>query len=150
MDVIVSEMLASKLHPKALEVLVQEFHWWKSDFENREYESLFLGKDSAMIEPTVNGEPYSLMHCHLIPLNDAAKKRIWARDHRFRKRKTSDRVLFYVQSKDKFFLIDIADDPGAHELMRMGSPEARDVMYKIRLEGEKLLSTRQQSVLTPK
>lgn len=109
--------------------LVKAFTWWKQD-PSREFESPFFGKDSALIRPSVGGCTYMLRHCHVVPLHNAAEKRRWAIEHKRRSRKTSDRVLIYVEHRDQYLLIDVIDDPGAHEIMRMVDQQGKSFMQK--------------------
>lgn len=60
-----------------------------------------------------------LRHVHFIP-TDPESQKVWIdlyRDRFKRKRRTSDRYVLYAQDKNYgFLLIDILDDPGAHDL----------------------------------
>lgn len=126
----VSNELKAALSAVELADLIGEFRWWKTDAAAREYESPVFGKDSKLLRPTVDGAAYVISHCHLIPKNSTSDYLRWQRDFRRRARKTSDRVLFYIEDAGKFFLVDIVDDPGAHEIMRMTDATGRAFMNK--------------------
>lgn len=151
MEVIVSARLRSRLAPEDLKSVVLAFRWWKSDPANENRSPVF-GKDSANLAPAVNGEKFVLRHCHLIPLCNKIALAQWEKNFARKRRKTSDRVLFYAQDpifdkpngenldlQRKFYLIDIADDPGAHELMRMSDAMGKRIMSKIADEAELFL-----------
>lgn len=139
MRVYVSKAFRRYASKEVQEALVVAFKWWKSS-ESREFESELFGKDSAFIKPKIDGKDYVLRHCHLIPLNDSKKLKIWYRDHRFRSRKVSDRILIYVQSGDCFYLIDIVDDPGGHEIMRMTTKDGKSFMGQCAQEAHAFLN----------
>lgn len=138
MRVFVSQDFENYSSPEARVAIVSAFKWWKAE-DKREFASPFFGKDSALIKPKVGGREYCLRHCHLAPLNDEAAKQKWARAHRHGSRKTSDRVLIYVQSGNDFFIIDIVDDPGAHEAMRMTDKQGRSFMHTCALQADAFL-----------
>jgi hypothetical protein len=119
--------------------LINAFSWWKED-SSREYLSPFFGKDSALITPTVGGNAYVLRHCHLVPLHSQEALRRWSIEHRRKSRKTSDRVLIYAQHADKYLLIDVVDDPGAHEIMRMSDKRGKSLMQKFAEEANAFLN----------
>ncbi|RMX08498.1 hypothetical protein D8I35_05320 [Corticibacter populi] len=129
----VSSDLKGKLSKDAVAQLVRQFTWWKSD-PSRECESLVFGKDSGTVKPPVNGQPNVLRHCHLIP-TDSHKRLAWElqfrryQEKKASSKRTSDRYLHYVQDGDnRFLLIDIADDPGAHHMLMMTNKEDRNRM----------------------
>ena len=137
-EVFIGEELKQRLSGRAAGDLVLAFEWWKSAAD-LEYESPVFGKDSTLFEPQINGKKYVIGHCHMIPLCDLAALAKWRRDFRLRTRKTSDRVLFYVQDGSRYYLIDIADDPGAHDLMRMTDQQGKSFMGRIAAEAARFL-----------
>lgn len=139
--VFVSVQLQAALSADELTDLVDEFRWWKCDLQ-REYESPVFGKDSKLVNPLVNGAQYVISHCHLMPKHDHEARKRWAREFRRRARKTSDRVLFYVRDGNNFYLVDIVDDPGAHEIMRMNDSKGRSFMLKCAEEARTFLDGR--------
>lgn len=140
-SVYVSGSLRSVLSTSEVSDLIAAFAWWKTA-ESRLYDSPVFGKDSKTLKPTVHGQAYVMSHCHLAPKNSSEDKARWLRDFRRRARKTSDRVLFYVQDGARFFLIDIVDDPGAHEIMRMTDKQGKTFMLKCAEQAEAFLDGR--------
>lgn len=137
--IFVSDELKSALPAAELADLADEFRWWKAD-PAREYDSPWFGKDSKLLRPTVDGVAYVISHCHLIPKNSTEDRVRWQREFRRRSRKTSDRVLFYIEDAGKFFLVDIVDDPGAHEIMRMTDRNGKAFMQKCADQAKTFLS----------
>lgn len=136
MQVFVSPRFENYLSENARDALISAFKFVKSS-PNNEYKSALIGKDSAFIEPQVNGAKYALRHCHLIPLADKEALIKWTKDHRRSRRKTSNRVLIYVQRADDFYLIDVVDDPpGAHEIMKMVDFAGKSFMLKCAQEAD--------------
>lgn len=129
MRVFVSAQFLAYSSPKVRDDLINAFKWWKAT-PDREYLSPFFGRDLGTIAPKVNGKDYLLRHCHLIPLNDPPKLRQWEKSLRWKSEKKSDRILLYVQRGDDFFLIDVVDDPGAHQVMKMVDSKGRSFMHK--------------------
>ena len=119
--------------------LIQAFKWWKTS-PDREFKSPFFAKDSATAKPSVNGKKHLLRHCHLIPLHDAEALAKWVKNLRWHSRKTSDRVLVYVQRDDDYFLIDVVDDPGAHQIMRMFDKNGKSFMLSCAQSAEAFLN----------
>lgn len=140
-SIYVNVELRSSLSTDELIDLIDMFRWWKAS-PCREYESLFFGKDSKLVRPTVNGVAYVMSHCHLMPKTDSAARDQWSRAFKRRARKTSDRVLFYVQDGEQFYLIDIVDDPGAHDIMRMADRQGKAFMLKCAEQAEAFLDGR--------
>lgn len=139
MRVYVSKAFKQYASQAVQESLVSAFKWWKYS-ESREYESIFFGKDAALVKPKIDGRDYVLRHCHLIPLNDGNQLKVWYRNHRWKARKTSDRVLIYVQAGENFYLIDIVDDPGGHEIMRMTTKDGKSFMGQCAQEAHAFLN----------
>lgn len=139
MRVFLSESFCAYSSKQAQDALIFSFKWWK-DSPEREFQSPFFGKDGGLIRPKVGGREYALRHCHLVPLADPVAKARWAKAHKYGSRKTSDRVLIYAQSGDDYYLIDVVDDPGAHEIMRMLDKQGRSFMQKCAEEADAFLS----------
>lgn len=108
---------------------VADFSEWKS---GDEYGSYIFGKDGAYTTPTVDGRKYMLRHVHLIPQTDRRNLMAWTEKFRRRARKTSNRVLVYIEDRNpfsrRFLLIYILDEPDAHEIAQMKTPEHKQLM----------------------
>jgi mRNA interferase YafO len=77
----------------------------------------------------VDGNKYLLRHVHLVPLADEGQLELWDKAWKRRSRKTSDRALVYVSDgKGNHLLIFILDEPDAHAIASMKTPEHRDIM----------------------
>ena len=139
MNLIFSDSLKNQLSDNTKNIIKEEFLWWKSDKRN-EFISEIFGKDSALITPKINGKPYVLRHCHLPPLNDKKALAKWKQCHRLGSRKVSDRVLIYAENNSDYYLIDILDDPGAHEIMKMKDVKGRSFMLKCAEEADIFLN----------
>lgn len=127
-----------------LDVLVSEFERWKDKGAAGEYSSYFFGKDSAYIDPKVNGAPYTLRHVHLAPITQAKQIAKWNRDWLNKSRKTSDRVLVYVSnSNGEALLIFILPEPDAHEIARMKTPQDKALMNSFSEIADAFLNTGQ-------
>lgn len=106
------------------------FHAWKSSFPSGEYSSPLFGKDGAYTSPKLQGG--DLRHVHLAPVADQAALARWLTQHRRRGRKVSDRVLVYASSDySGHLLIAILDEPGAHDIARMATPEDAQIMRRL-------------------
>ncbi|WP_250439803.1 type II toxin-antitoxin system YafO family toxin [Delftia tsuruhatensis] len=139
MRVFLSNAFESYVSSKSQQILVSEFKWWKAD-ESREFGSYFFGKDCGLVEPKIDGKKYILRHCHLVPLNDKDKLTFWNRNHKWRSRKTSDRILIYVEHNGDYYLIDIIDDPGGHHLIKMVTKDGKTFMGKCAQEASSFLN----------
>lgn len=118
--------------------LIDSFKEWKM---GDEYDSYDFGKDSFYHTPPVNGERYVLRHVHLVPMQDLAQLALWDRDWKFRRRKTSNRVLVYVSDNHKnSLLITILDEPSAHDVALMKTQEDSDLMKRFALIAEAFLN----------
>ncbi len=105
------------------------FDAWKSTGAAGEFESGIFGKDGAYASPSVGGQRYLLRHVHLVPLSDPGALAAWERDWKTRSRKTSDRVLVYVSDDvHGHLLLFILEEPGAHAVALMKTPEHRELM----------------------
>lgn len=108
--------------------LVNHFHEWKQAGEQGENDFYLFGKDGAYIAPKVNGESYVLRHVHLIPIADPMQLTKWRTNWQRGARRTSDRALVYVQDGKRFLLIDILNEPFAHEIAQMKTEQHRLIM----------------------
>jgi mRNA interferase YafO len=115
--------------------LAADFDAWKSAVARNpaaEFENPHFGKDGAYVAPKVDGVPYALRHVHLVPLKDAEALTKWERFFRLKKRKISNRVLVYVSSTSgNHLLLFILDEPSAHEVAEMKTPEHQKLMLQM-------------------
>lgn len=119
-----------------------EFDRWKAEGEAGEFDSLLFGKDSAYIAPAVAGLPNVLRHVHLVPLFDARTKELWIKRWQRRSRKTSDRALVYVSDQAHgHLLIYILQEPLAHEIASMKTPEHWRLMHQFAKVAEHFIQT---------
>jgi mRNA interferase YafO len=109
-----------------IQLFCDEFKLWKS---KDEHSSSLFGKDSAYTTPTVNGEKYILRHVHLVPVMDQEQIDSWYKKLSFKSRKTSNRILVYVDdNKGNILLIHILPEPDAHEIAKMKTQKNRETM----------------------
>jgi len=105
------------------------FAQWKSQGEEGEHDSYHFGKDGGYIKPLVNNQAYVLKHVHLMPVLDQERKAAWDKAWKHRSRKTSDRVLIYVDNGlGGFLLIAILPEPDAHRIAQQKTPQDRHTM----------------------
>jgi mRNA interferase YafO len=103
------------------------FKQWK--LSKDEHGCYHFGKDSAYVTPLINGDKYILRHVHLVPVIDKDQLSLWKRRWSFRRRKTSNRVLIYVDDKKgNYLLIYILSEPDAHEAALMKTQQHRELM----------------------
>lgn len=108
-------------------IFIEKFTAWKLSAD--EYGSYLFGKDSAYIKPDVDGKSYVLRHVHLPPLADEGQLRLWNKKWQQRSRKTSDRVLIYVEdNRGNYLLIFILPEPIAHAIAKMQTLEHQQIM----------------------
>lgn len=97
-----------------------------------EYDEYLFGKDGAYQLPTVNGRRNVLRHVHLVPLKSPEQLKQWDKSWHFRRRKSSDRALVYVDNgRGDYLLIHILNDPGAHETASMRTLQHRQLMEQL-------------------
>lgn len=112
-----------------INTLVAEFDKWKAGGSATEYTSPLFGKDSAYIEPTVDGKKYTLRHVHLVPVSNLEKLAVWKRRHALKSRKTSDRALIYADDgKGDYLLIYILEEPDGHDIPKMKTKADQETM----------------------
>lgn len=119
-----------------------EFDHWKSLGVQGEYDSYLFGKDGAYSTPKVNGQSNTLRHVHLVPMADAVALAKWNQGWRRRSRKLSDRALVYVS--DPYcgnLLIFILDEPSAHAISRMTTPDDRQLMHQFAAVADHFIQT---------
>ena len=105
------------------------FTEWKSRGSDGEYHSYLFGKDSAYTTPKVGGIPYTLRHVHLVPITQADLLLRWNKAWNTKSRKTSDRVLVYVDDgATNVLLIFILPEPDAHTIARMQTSDDKAIM----------------------
>jgi Toxin YafO, type II toxin-antitoxin system len=108
---------------------VQQFNDWKS---SSEYGSYLFGKDGAYGPPVPSASPGRLKHVHLVPVLDEGALAAWDRDWERRTRKVSDRALVYAEDlSGNFLLLFIFNEPEAHEIARMKTPENKLLMKQL-------------------
>ena len=118
-----SALLADELDPG---LFANGFASWKA---GDEYGNYLFGKDSAYVNPEVDGKRYVLRHVHLVPLTDVAQLAQWDKVWRRKGRKTSDRALVYVSDdKGNHLLIYILDEPDAHAIASMKTTQYKEIM----------------------
>ncbi len=107
----------------------QAFAQWKSQGAAGEYHSYLFGKDSAYVAPKVDGVAYSLRHVHLVPVTEISALTQWNKAWKNKSRKTSDRVLVYVDNgRGAMLLIFILPEPDAHAVARMQTVQDKAIM----------------------
>lgn len=113
----------------ATRLLIAAFQTWK---RGDEYGHYLFGKDAAYAAPSVDGIPYLLRHVHLAPLSDQEQLKRWNTAWLRRSRKTSDRVLVYVEriagNQADHLLIYVLPEPEAHTIATMKTREHRELM----------------------
>lgn len=115
------------------------FGVWKRALD--EESSAFFGKDGGYVVPTVHGEKYRLRHVHLVPLLDRAAQREWYEAYARGSRRTSDRVLVYVQARNNDYLaIAILEEPDAHEIQKMETAQDKATMEGFAVAAEEFLT----------
>jgi mRNA interferase YafO len=140
MVVRITTVLENKLKSGGLDsrLFVKSFKDWKS---GEEHESFYFGKDGKYFTPSVGGVPYVLRHVHLVPIIERSTLNLWKKSWRHRSRKTSDRVLVYVQdNQGGYLLITILPEPGSHQIARMETPQDRDLMERFALIAEAFIN----------
>jgi hypothetical protein len=93
----------------AADALAAEFALWKSGGEDDHYD---FGKDGLDLRSKV------LYHVHLVPKNVPEAQDAWDKAWERYGKRTSDRYLFYAYGGQRlgWLLLDVIDDPGAHEV----------------------------------
>lgn len=140
MKVSITRVLSTILQADNLndQVLIEKFEEWKC---GDEYGSYLFGKDSAYSCPKINGKLH-LRHVHLPPLIDAIQLERWNKQWKRRGRKTSDRVLIYVQDQqDNYLLIFILPEPQAHAVAKMKTSEDKTLMENFATVAAEFLET---------
>ena len=89
--------------------LIADFQDWKTGAPDNSYT---FGEDLLGI-----GSSY-LYHAHMVPVTVAADLTRWSKAWSQRKKRTSDRYLFYANGgmREGYLLIALIDDPGAHAI----------------------------------
>lgn len=103
---------------------------------------LLFGKDEGYHAPKVDGVPLVLRHVHMIPQDDVEEVRQWRENYKYGRQKTSDRALVYVtNAKGDHLLMGILEEPGAHEVCKMKTPEDAALMKKFAIIAAVFLKT---------
>ena len=98
------------LGPKAESTLVAKFTEWVAgdEFEHYWFCNRKLGDDRY------------LYHVHLIPQNEKNKRatwdELWKKPRRHHERRSDRYLLYAVNGRGDYLLIELLDDPGAHKL----------------------------------
>lgn len=128
MDVKITKALKQALDEDNLssQLFMDLFREWK---QTGEFNSYGFGKDSAYFKPCVGGKQYVLRHVHLVPIFDKTQLSKWNKGWQFKSRKTSNRVLIYVDDgKSRFLLIYILSEPDAHDVALMRTQKHKELM----------------------
>jgi mRNA interferase YafO len=144
MTVNITKALKAALQADNLDeqILLESFQQWKESRD--EYGSYLFGKDSAYTIPKIDGKSYRLRHVHLPPLSTPEPLEVWNKQWQRRGRKTSDRVLVYVEDdQGNYLLIFILPEPMAHEIAKMQTPAHRQIMESFASVATKFLETGQ-------
>lgn len=92
---------------------------------------MLFGKDGPYRKPTVDGSP-RLMHVHLMPSLNAGDHEVWMKRWTLKRpasHRTSDHALVYVtDDTGDSLLIAILDEPTAHAIADMRTPENKAIM----------------------
>lgn len=136
----ISRRLQNILQDKS-KYFLETFTKWKLAGSDDFYE---FGKDSSYATPEVNGKSYILRHVHLVPVTDKINKARWDNNWRHDKyrRRTSDRVLVYVEDSGNYLLIDILPEPDAHRIARMSTAQDQRAMQLFALVAEAFIFNR--------
>lgn len=122
MKVKVSSELSSRLAaigPTAEQTLIKDFTAWKSGKD--EFGHYFFSRDKV---------EKGLRHVHIVPKNNSVDLATWNRLWKARRPhlRRSDRYLLYAHDNTHgYLLIQIIDDPGAHNLWQ---PKNRAVLER--------------------
>ncbi|MEN9866421.1 MAG: hypothetical protein RL748_2011 [Pseudomonadota bacterium] len=138
MTTILAQQFTSQRLDAAL--FMELFANWKSSGPAGDDNFYEFGKDGAYSRPLVNNQAYVLRHVHLLPVVDMQKRLEWDRRWRNYSRRTSDRVLVYVDDGPKrFLLIAILPEPEAHNIARMATQRDQDVMQSFSAIAEEFI-----------
>ncbi|NRR28727.1 type II toxin-antitoxin system YafO family toxin [Oxalobacteraceae bacterium] len=121
------------------DMFIDCFSEWKA---GEPLDNLLFGKDVPYRTPTVGGKHFSLRHVHLIPQANAQEAAEWRDAYNLGRQKTSDRALVYVSDdKGNHLLLGILEEPEAHEIARMKTPEHESLMRTYATIAEEFLQT---------
>ncbi|MDI9335043.1 MAG: type II toxin-antitoxin system YafO family toxin [Cytophagales bacterium] len=120
------------------------FQAWKESGAVGEYDHYLFGKDAAYITPSVNDDPYTLRHVHIVPFADIEALKRWDKAFDRKRRKVSNRALIYVEDERLgCLLLFILPEPEAHEVAKMQTPQDRALMLGLaKVAGEFLVNGR--------
>lgn len=110
-----------------LNTFIDNFKIWKTDWSINEYSVHEFGKDSGLISPKVDGKSYQLRHVHLIPTEKKSLNE-WNINYKKEKRRTSDKMLIYVEDNQNFLLIAILPENLSHKIIAMKEPKDQQLM----------------------
>jgi hypothetical protein len=110
----------------AAQAFCDEFAQWRKAGAH-----VLFGKDTPYRKPLVDGAD-KLMHVHLMPSVNKGDHDLWMKRWRLKRpasHRTSDHVLVYVaDDHGDWLLIAILDEPGAHAIADMRTPENKATM----------------------
>ena len=109
----------------AAQVFCDEFAAWRKAGTH-----VLFGKDDPYRKPLVDGEP-KLMHVHLMPSVNKGDHDLWMKRWNLKRpssHRTSDHALVYISDNFGALLIAILDEPGAHSVADMRTPENKATM----------------------
>jgi mRNA interferase YafO len=135
-------MLSDTLESQGIDkhALILTFGNWRAKWPQNEDKNKFFGKEGGYRKPLVDGRPDVLRHVHITPLGDL-DERDWMRRFLLRRKRTSDRHLVFVDGKSYgYLLIDILEEPYAHEVAEMNTPEDERVMKNFAKIAEEFLT----------
>lgn len=120
------QKLDSNFGEGAAQVFCDEFTLWRKTAWH-----LLFGKDTPYRKPKVDGEQ-KLMHVHLMPSVNKGDNDLWMKRWTLKRpaaHRTSDTALVYVVSDNgDCLLIAILDEPSAHAVADMRTPENKATM----------------------
>jgi Toxin YafO, type II toxin-antitoxin system len=98
---------------------MDRFVQWKQAGED---ESYFFGKDALNLRSKL------IRHVHMVPLASPQALAAWDTNWQRRRKRVSDRFLFYVDgARHGYLLLYIVNDPGAHDFLNSANPASRAV-----------------------
>ncbi len=105
------------------------FRDWKTDWNKKEYDFWFFGKDGRNKFPKRNNQMV-LSHVHLPPEKNKKDQEIWQNNYRNESRKTSNSVLFYAgcEKLNRYLLLYLVVEPHGHNFQKMHTSHNKEIM----------------------
>ncbi len=128
--------------------IINKFKHWKTNWNINEYTVYDFGKDGGFRKPIVNNSTTQFRHVHLLP-TEPNKLSIWNQAFKRGQRngggskRTSDRVLVYVEDDNDYLLIAILPEPTAHKVMDMKTPQDKQTINYLAYVAEKYINERE-------